>query len=325
MDPRLRARFEREKEEKMGMMREQRDNLKGLLPEGRVLFDEPMSNHSTMGVGGRAEAYLVVDNEEELKSVMAFADENGVDYHFWGAGSNVLVRDGGLHGLVIRLGEGFEGIETDRDTPEGVYVYVGSAVSTPRFVNWCSENGLSGVEWLAGMPSTVGGNVLMNAGMGDNSISDVVEEVTLINRDRKTLSIRKKVLRFEYRKLKVPRTAVVSRALLKLKRVERSEVVTKTQAFFEKRKGSQPQGAKSLGCIFKNPGKGSAGMLIDEAGLKGVRVGGARISNVHANFILNENGATAKDVLVLMSLIRDRVKQYAGVILENEIIIIGDK
>lgn len=321
----MRARFEREKEEATRMMREQCDTLRGLFSEGRVLFDEPMSKHSTMGVGGPAEAYVVVNDEEELKSVISFADENGIDYHFWGAGSNVLVRDGGLRGIVIRLGIGFESIKIDRDSPEGVYVYVGSAVPTPRFVNWCSENGISGIEWLAGMPSTVGGNVAMNAGMSETSMSDVVEEVTIVNRECKILSIRKKALRFEYRKLKIPRTAVISRSLLKLKRDNPAGVVTRAQKFFEKRRGSQPQGVKSLGCIFKNSGKTSAGMLIDEAGLKGVRVGGARISDMHANFIFNENAATAKDVLVLMSLIRDRVKQYSGIVLENEIIIVGDK
>jgi len=307
------------------MTSEQREALKALLPEGQVLFDEPMSRHSPIGVGGPAEAYVEVADEQELKCIMEWADERGTDYRFWGAGSNTLVRDKGLGGLVIHLGKGFDHVVVEREDADCVYVSVGAAVSTPRLVRWCTDNGLSGVEPLAGIPGTVGGNILTNAGTSTGRISDVVEEMTMVNRERRVLTFRKAALRFEYRQLRLPRTAAVIRVLLRLKRDDPHAVSGRVQEVMKGRQDSQPQGVKSLGCVFRNPGKTSAGMLIEDAGLKGVRVGGARISTVHANFIVNENSATSKDILVLMNLVRDRVKEQAGISLEPEIVVVGNK
>ena len=321
----MRARFEREEEEAQQMTREQREELQALLPEGRIVFDEPMSRHSTMGVGGPAEAYVMVADEGELTRIIEWADEQGIEYCFWGAGSNVLVRDKGLRGLVIGLGDGFDYIEMDREDVDRVYVSVGAAVSTTHLVRWCVGRGLSGVEPLAGIPGTVGGNILTNAGTAQGNISDAVEELTIVNRERRVLTIRKAALRFEYRQLKLPRTAAVIRCLLRLGRDDPKAVAGRVQEIQKGRWESQPQGVRSLGCVFRNPGKTSAGMLIEDAGLKDVRIGGARVSSVHANFIVNEGGATSKDVIVLMSLIRDRVKQQSGISLEPEIKIVGKR
>ena len=321
----MRARFEREEEEAQQMTREQREELRALLPEGRIVFDEPMSRHSTIGVGGPAEAYVMVADEGELARIVEWANERGIEYCFWGAGSNVLVRDKGLRGLVIKLGDGFGHIEVDREDADRVYISVGAAVSTTHLVRWCVDRGFSGIEPLAGIPGTVGGNILTNAGTGQGSISNVVEELTIVNRERRVLTIRKAALRFEYRQLRLPRTAAVIRVLLRLGRDDPKAVARQVQKIQKQRQRSQPQGVKSLGCIFRNPGKTSSGMLIEDAGLKDVRIGGARVSSVHANFIVNEGGATSRDVIVLMSLIRDRVKQQSGISLEPEIKIVGRK
>jgi len=307
------------------MTRETKAELAGLLPEGRVSFDEPMAAHCAMGVGGPAEAFAVAEDVEELKKLVAWSMERGVDYRFWGGGSNTLVRDGGLRGLAVKLGGGFDFMRVERESGDEVFVAAGSAADTRKFVEWCAGEGFSGVEVLAGCWGTVGGNLFTNAGAGGNAISDIVEEITVVDREGRELSMKRSALRFEYRALKLPRTMAVVRALFKFRKSGADEVRAAVAERISKREETQPVGARSLGCVFKNPEKPSAGVLIEEAGLKGVRIGGARVSSLHANFIINEGKATARDVVVLMNLVRERVKEQAGVVLEPEIEVVGDE
>lgn len=323
MNPRLRARFERQNEEELRMTRRQRDELARLLPEGRVRFDELMSLHTSIGIGGPAEAFVEAENIETLKKVMEWALAEKLDWRFFGGGSNTLVRDGGLRGLVIKLAGEFNSMSVERESGGEVFVTVKAATPTQKFVRWCSENGFSGAEKLAGIWGTVGGNIATNAGNDAGAASDLVEEITIVTRDLRELTMKKSALKFEYRGLKIPSTSVIVRALLKFKKTSPEEVAGLIDAHMKKREATQPVGQKSLGCIFRNPGKTPAGVLIEEAGLKGVRVGGARVSPVHANFIVNEGRASARDVSVLVSLIRERVKENTGITLETEIEIIG--
>lgn len=305
------------------MTREQREELAKLLPSERLKFDEPMSLHSSIGIGGPCEAFAIVENIDELKKIIAWAAEQGIDYRFWGGGSNVLVRDGGIRGIIAKLGNGFDLLKVDRTDDDDIYVTVGASIPTKRLVNFGIENALGGIAGIAGIWGTVGGNLITNAGTSKGSMGDFVEELTIVDKGGRELTMKKAALNFEYRSLKLPRTAAIVRALLRFKRSTREEVEEEIAKMLEKRNSSQPVTAKSLGCIFRNVGKTSAGMLIEEAGFKGVRVGGARVSPVHANFIVNENAASARDITVLINLIRERVKDYSGIVLDTEIEIMG--
>lgn len=296
-----------------------------LCPQGQVLFDEPMSRHSSMGVGGPAEAFFVADSVGELKSAVAWAMDRAIDYRFWGGGSNMLVRDGGLRGMAIKLGGGFDFVKFERGDDGEAFVSAGAATPTRKFVEWCAGEGLAGIEALAGCWGTVGGNLLTNAGTDAGSMADFVEEITVVDREGRELTMKRAALKFEYRELKLPKTMAVVRALFKFRRSNPEEVKAAVVERMAGREETQPTGVRSLGCVFKNPEKPAAGVLIDEAGLKGIRIGGARVSSVHANFIINEGKATARDVCVLMSLIRERVKEQTGIVLEPEIEVVGEE
>lgn len=325
LNPRLRARFERLSESEKRMTKEQKAELCALLPDGRVRLDEPMNAHSSMGVGGPVEAFVTVENVEEIKKVIVWSVERNIDYRFFGGGSNVLVRDGGLRGLAIRLGDGFDSIDVDRQSGDEVFVKVGAATSTQKAVRWAAEQGFSGMEVLVGVWGTVGGNIVTNAGTANGAIGDIVEEITIVTKDGRELTTKRSALHFEYRSLKLPRTAAMISVLIKLGKSSPENVRATVDAAIEKRNSTQPSVARSLGCIFRNTGKTPAGMLIEDAGLKGVRVGGARVSGVHANFIVNEGKATAKDVTVLINLVRERVRENSSITLETEIEIVGDE
>ena len=325
LNPRLLARFERQKEKEKRLTREQKEGFFGLPLKIPIKFDEPLSRYTTIGIGGPAESFAIVDSVDELKIVLGFVSEQMIDFHVLGGGSNTLIKDGGLRGLIIKLGDGFDTIVVDRTIDNDVYVSVGSATPTQRLVKWAADEGFSGLEFLAGVWGTVGGNLVGNAGTNTGSIGDVVEELTLVSREQRELTMKKQALKFEYRNLKITRTATIVKTLFKLTRSTPSDVHSKVATLMEKRRATQPVGVRSLGCTFKNPGKTSAGVLIEDALLKGVRVGGARVSTVHANFIVNEGNATARDFTVLMNLVRERVKESSGVVLETEIEIIGEE
>ncbi|MFH0798909.1 MAG: UDP-N-acetylmuramate dehydrogenase [Pseudomonadota bacterium] len=307
------------------MTREQKDELVRLLPEAKVSFDESMSGHCSIGAGGPAEAFVVVEKIDELKRVIEWSSEKNIDYRFWGGGGNMLVRDGGVRGLVIKLGESFSSIEVERESGNDVFVKAGAATSTAELARWSADAGLSGLACLAGVRGTVGGNLIMNAATSAGAIGDAVEELSIIDREGRELTLKRSALHFEYRRLKLPRTAAVIRCLLRLERTGIDEAKAALEEAMKKRSEAQPAEAKSLGCVFKNPGKTPAGVLIEDAGLKGVRVGGARVSTIHANFIVNEGKAASRDITVLMGLVRERVKENSSVVLEPEIQIIGDE
>lgn len=288
-------------------------------------FSEPMSLHTTLGVGGKAEAFVAVTSIAMLQEVLRFASEESFPYLVIGGGSNLLVRDGGLKGIVISLQGEFTAVDLVRESGGMVSLAAGSAVATATLLRRADDLGLAGFEVMAGVPGTIGGNIRMNAGTRAGSIADVVEEVTIVERSGREVTLTPRALRFEYRSVKLPPGAVIARVVCKLKRAEPGAGRATIRALLEHRRQTQPVATENCGCAFKNPGKLSAGQLIDEAGLKGIRVGGARISTLHANFIINEGTATARDIIVLMNLVRDRVREHAGITLEPEVVIVGGK
>jgi UDP-N-acetylmuramate dehydrogenase len=306
----------------------QKNELVAIALDG-VRFDEPMAHHTTIGIGGTSDALVRPRDTQMLKAVMNWAVEQDVPYLFLGKGSDTLIRDKGVRAIVIHPAEGFARIERAYENQDHVFVAAEAGVSTTALVHFTSEQGLSGIEGLAGIPGTVGGNVITNAGTSLGWIADVIEEITVVDRQLRELTIKRKALEFSYRRLKIPKSTAIVRTLLRLHPTDQSEIKQKIEASLEKRKNTQPVGHPTLGCVFKNPYKEgkkfpTAGELIEEAGLKGVRVGKARVSEVHANFIVNEGGSTARDVEVLMGLIKEHVKEKFGVLLEPEIHIIGE-
>lgn len=291
-----------------------------LLPADRARFDEPLSAHSPIGVGGAAEAFVIVEGMEELRGAIAWAMEHAVDYRFWGGGSRTLARDGGVRGLTIALGSAFREIRVERTSGEEHFVQVGAATTVARFIDWSVEKEMAGAEILLGCRGTIGGALIAGAGTAGRSASDLVQEITVVDREGRELSMKRAALRIEDGRLKLPRTMVIVRALFKLVRGSPEEIRAQIAA----RREVSPVDEACLCDVFRNPGKVPAAMLIEDAGLKGVRVGGARVSLADANRIVGEGRATARDAIVLMNLIRERVKEQTGVALELRVEVIGD-
>ena len=294
-----------------------------------ILFEEPLANHTSIKIGGPAMAFITPKDETELVTVLQWAKTQKLSHCIFGKGSNTLVRDGGFPGVVLSLTKAFREWKIERQENNFVWVRVQGGVPTQQFVRWGSSLGLKGIEFLAGIPGTLGGNVVMNAGTTLGSISELIEEVTVIDQKGKRKNWLQKECHFTYRSSEIPTACVVVDALLKLEQGEVAGVEEKVKALFESRGLSQPVTQPNLGSVFKNPTHGKTKLakaweLIDEAGLRGVRVGKARISEKHTNFIVNEGGATARDVMVLINLVKERVRAASGILLETEVKIIGE-
>ena len=288
--------------------------------KGRVLFNVPMSDHTSFRIGGTADVMAFPRDEADLRDLVAFCEAKGFAYYVLGGGTNILVRDGGIRGIVINMADGFKGIdwvEPDRAVVEG-------GVTLAGLLAECAERGLGGLEFAAGIPGTVGGAVVMNAGAYGGAMADVVEGVEIIRRKGKRGFLGSEDLRFGYRTSEVPAGAVVVRAHMRFTPRDPEEVRERIAGMRERRGATARITYPNAGSVFRNPEGAVAGKLIEEAGMKGERVGGAMVSEVHANYIVNTGGATAADVLALMASIRDRVYSATGVVLEPEIKVLGE-
>ncbi|MEW6618045.1 MAG: UDP-N-acetylmuramate dehydrogenase [bacterium] len=278
----------------------------------KVKLNEPMSRHTHFKVGGLADIFVEVGNEGELKQVVSLCAQFKTPFFVLGGGSNVLVTDKGIRGVVIKLVDEFKKI---RWLDNG-RIITGAGVELPKLVNLTCKRGLSGLEFAVGIPGTIGGAVIGNAGIQEKSIGDCVSFVKILDN-----KLSHKECGFSYRNSNLRKYVILEVEIL-LKKAEISHIITVLQDYKQKRKDTQPQGYRNAGCIFKNPPGNFAGKLIDAAGLKGLRIGGAYISNKHANFILNDGTATAMDILNLITKIKKSVFDKFGIGLEEEIIII---
>lgn len=306
----------------------QKEELKNLFQEN-VGFDLSLRQYTSIHVGGPADAIVWPKNEKELVQTIVWAKEKKIPYLILGKGSNTLAKDEGFRGMVICLTKGFRHFGITKENGHHVWVEAQGGVPTQQFVRWCVEQGLAGAERLAGVPGTIGGNVFMNAGTYLGEMSEIVEEIKICDAKGKLMTLPKEKLEFEYRKSSIPPSSVVVHAILKLEKGEKEKLEKVLREVFDKRGLSQPVELPNLGSIFRNPpattkSKKKAWELVEESGCKGVRVGGARVSERHANFIVNEGNATAKDVLILIGLIKDKVKQATGIVLETEIKVVGE-
>ena len=277
---------------------------------------EPLSAHTSLGVGGHADLVCLRETRR-LPELGEYFRRRGVIWRLLGGGTNLLVADEGLDNVVLQLVRGPEGLKFD-----GRRVVVPAAAILGTTVTECAKQNLGGMEGLVGIPGTVGGALWMNAGAYGTQIGDVVRAVTLYRGATGGIEVlRAENLRFEYRESGFAVDDVLLWVTLELPERPYAEILEKIKECNQKRRASQPINEKSAGCIFKNPPGHSAGKLIDELGLKGTRVGGAVISERHANFIVNRDQATAADIFKLMDLIRERVLKAYGVELEEEVIV----
>lgn len=307
------------------MLSDELKNKLGNTVGGEVRFDEPLANHSTMKVGGVASAFVVPKSVEELISALRMFKEENIDVFILGAGSNVLFRDGGFDGAVVSTA-GLAGFSVRNNDEGSIVVNAGAGVPINDLVLFSIGEGVYGFEYLSGIPGTVGGALTMNAGTHDGTISDPLVAVSAVDRSGRLYQWSKDKIEFSYRKAKYPKSCVIVSAEFLLQRGVRKDIEKRAGNLRERRRARHPLSWPSLGSIFKNPQKGpGAGELIEEAGLKGVRVGGARIAVEHGNWIINEGGASSKDIEVLIHLIREKVKEASDVSLETEIVIIGCK
>jgi len=288
--------------------------------KGKVLFDVPMSQYTSMGVGGPAEVMAFPQDEADLKDLLAFASAKRFPVFILGGGTNLVVRDRGIRGVVVNMTEGFRDLSWREETD----VVVGSGITLSRLLKRCVERGLSGLEFAEGIPGTIGGAVVMNAGAYGQEMSAIIEGVEVLDRKGKKSFIPKGDIEFGYRKTTLPEGAIITRAHLSFLKKPEDEIKETISSFRARRKSSSKVGCPSAGSVFKNPEGTFAGKAIEEAGLKGHRIGGAMVSEVHANYIVNKGNATAMDVLSLMALIRDKVYGKSGLTLEPEIKVVGD-
>jgi UDP-N-acetylmuramate dehydrogenase len=306
------------------MITEGAEKIAGVL-SSPVHFDQPLSGYSSMRVGGAARILAQVEKRSELALLLALLGKEGQAWRVIGRGTNLLIADSGYQGVVVILsGE----LSEFRFVEEGnrVVANVGAGCSLARLTSACTRSGIAGLEFAAGIPGSVGGAVIMNAGAWGTQFSDIIESVEITTAGG-SFHLPAAELDFGYRSCKgfsqFKNTGVVTGAHLLLERDEKDQVASRCKEYAAQRKLTQPGNYPNIGSFFKNPPGTSAGKLIEESGLKGTRVGGAMISPVHANFIVNYDQATASDIVELMELAQRQVFRQKGVRLIPEVHFLG--
>lgn len=296
--------------------------LKDFWP-GEIRRDAELAGFTTFRIGGPALALVVPGNTAEVVSLVNGCREGDIPWCVVGGGSNLLVPDEGFPGVVIVLGRKFSTIRKVGHDEEGLsLVEVEAGCSLAALLNWTSGRGLAGLEFSAGIPGTIGGAVIMNAGAWGKEIKDVLAKMSWLENGIIKSCLRDELV-FNYRRLECSPEAVVLTATFTLVEGDTAEIKHQCREYIEARRTKQPHGAPSGGSFFRNPEGAAAGRLIEEAGLKGAKVGGAEVSRAHANFIVNSGGARADDVIELMKMVQEKVKEVHGIWLEPEVRILG--
>ena len=302
------------------MTEDQKKKLTHLLEESEIVFDEPMSAHTTFRIGGNAECFVRAQNTEEIAALADFCRREEIPFFFMGKGSNLLVSDAGIAGVVATFGEKMSDIIVKED----MIVAEGGA-SLSAVASHALQKGLTGFEFAAGIPGSVGGAVRMNAGAYGGEMSQVVAWVRVLTPDGNIKTILGAHLEFGYRTsiLKdVP--YIVLSCGIQLSPGDEKEIRLTMLELGARRREKQPLEYPSAGSTFKRPEGAFAGKLIEEAGLRGFTVGGAKVSDKHCGFVINEGNATAKDVLTLIEEVRNKVYENSGILLEPEVIFVGE-
>ena len=299
-------------------------------------FNEPMRNYTSFHIGGNADLLIFPEGTDDLRKVLCRCHENKIPLFILGFGTNLLVRDSGIRGVVVSLNKGFNYISdlgfliSDfkseiRNPKSEIRVGAGAGIGLQSLVNFALKNELSGIEFAVGIPGSIGGALIMNAGASDGEMKDVVKSVKIMTNDGEVKILKKGDIGFSYRHTDFPSGSVVLETEVVLKKGNGRDIRKKMKLLMGDRKSRQPLSSYSAGSVFKNPPGDFAGRLIESAGLKGFSIGDAVISEMHANFIVNRGKATASDVLKLFEIIKERVFAKTGISLEKEIKIVGEE
>lgn len=309
-------------------MRRERMRMSGQIVEAlygvvrtkeQIMLEEPMSGHTTFQIGGPAQIFITPMDSRELARVLALCREAGCPWTILGNGSNLLVSDSGVDGAVIQIGKGFDGVSI-----EGCQIHAGAGALLAQVARRACDMGLTGLEFATGIPGTLGGATVMNAGAYGSEMKDVLRSVQVLTQDGREIEVPVEELELGYRTSSILKNGwIVLGVRLLLRQGDREAIGERVKELTAARKAKQPLGFPSAGSTFKRPEGYFAGKLIQDAGLKGFQVGGAQVSEKHSGFVINRGGATAADVMELCRQVSEKVKAQFGVELEMEVKTLG--
>lgn len=293
--------------------------LKQYVPEENICLQEPMAGHTTFRIGGPADCLVELESEEQLVRVQNFLNKVELPYFILGNGSNLLVSDEGYRGVVLRIGP-----KMNRISVNGCELTAEAGATMAQVARAAMEHGLTGLEFASGIPGTVGGGVVMNAGAYDGEMSQVVKLVRVVNRTGESMELDNETMEFGYRKSSIREHCfIVTKVVFQLQTGEREQIKAKMEELAARRREKQPLEYPSAGSTFKRPCGHFAGKLIMDAGLRGYQCGGAKVSEKHCGFVVNAGGATAKDVRRLIQDVQEIIQDKFNVNLETEVLFLG--
>lgn len=294
--------------------------IRANVPEEDILTEEPMSRHTTFRIGGEAACFIRISSEEQLRKLIPYFENVGVEYFVLGKGSNLLVGDKGYPGVILQISDACQQIEAEENR---LQVQAGAALS--KVALFAMERGLEGLEFAAGIPGTVGGGVVMNAGAYGGEMKQVVESVRVLSSEGEILTLDNDTMEFGYRTSIIRnRNFTVLSVTFRLREGNREEIRARIEDFQKRRMEKQPLNYPSAGSTFKRPEGYFVGKLIMDAGLRGFQIGDARVSDKHCGFVVNVGKATARDVTDVIEEVQERVRERFGVSLEREVIYLGE-
>lgn len=294
------------------------DGLKNRI-KGEVLIDAPMKQYTTWKIGGPADCLVLPKDAEDIAAAIRFAAEHEIPYRVIGNGSNLLVLDGGIEGMVIRVGESISDFTID-----GTLLTAGAGCILARMARETAKRGFRGIEWAAGIPASLGGAAYMNAGAYGHCFYETLEAVEMIDRQGNIRMISAEELSSSYRHTSLmDDNAIVTKVMIRLEHGDKEALMASVEETLRSRREKQPLDLPSAGSVFKNPEGSHAGYLVELSGLRGKRIGNAQVSEKHGNFIVNLGDCTAADVLALIAEVQAEVKQQQGYELETEVLLIG--
>ena len=294
--------------------------LQRFVPRENISLQEPMAGHTTFRIGGPADCFLQLENAEQLKNLRRYLGMAGVPFFVLGNGSNLLVNDSGYRGVILQIGQKMSNIAV-----EGCRIVAQAGATMAQVARAAMEHGLSGLEFASGIPGTVGGGVVMNAGAYGGEMKQIVKMVRVMDKEGEILTLDNDTMEFGYRTSIIRnRPFIVLGVVLKLTPGNRDEISAKMEELMKQRKSKQPLEYPSAGSTFKRPEGYYAGKLIMDAGLRGYRIGGAQVSEKHCGFVINSGGASAADIREVIEEVQERVRDRFHVRLEPEVIFLGD-
>lgn len=301
------------------MVAEVLKEMNSILGNEQILINVPMKDHTSMRVGGNAKMLVLPSKASQVKEVVKYLCEINIPYYVIGNGTNVIVCDSGFDGVIIKISDNFSSIEIDQNI-----INAKSGASIVSVSNFACQNSLSGLEFAAGIPGSVGGAVVMNAGAYDGEMKDVVIEATCINNAADEVQLCSEELQFGYRTSRMQKDNLLVLAVkMRLNEGNKNEIKEKMKQLNNRRRAKQPLNLPSSGSVFKRPVGYYAGKLIEDAGLKGYKIGGAQVSEKHCGFIVNTGTASATDVIELIEYVKKKVFENSGVMLQQEVKILG--